>query len=342
MDLKYKFDEIMVGLSEVELCQMDDEGSDVVFVVDGMVFVVGLLKMFVFDMYMINFMQCVCDGKIDLVIGCEVEICQVIDILMCCCQNNLIMIGEVGVGKMVVVEGFVLWIVVDDVLLLLCGVVLYVFDMGLLQVGVSVKGEFENWLKSVIDEVKKSVYLIILFIDEVYMIIGVGGQVGQNDVVNLLKLVFVCGELCMIVVMMWSEYKKYFEKDVVFVWCFQVVKVEELSELFVVVMLCGMLGLMEKYFNVWIFDDVIIEVVCLLYCYISGCQLLDKVISVFDIVCVKVVFVYSVILVVIDDIKKCIECIDVEIVLFECEVVGGVVYDEWFGELCGVCDMVFE
>lgn len=339
--LKYDFVKFIEGLQEVGqiVCNVDvgvgegDFGGEIVVVVDGQKG--GLFKILVLDQFIINFIECVCEDCIDLVIGCDVEICQVIDILMCCCQNNLIFIGEVGVGKIVVVEGLVWWIVGKDVFDVLLGVELYILDMGLLQVGVSVKGEFENCLKNVIDEVKKSLYLIILFIDEVYIMIGVGGIVGQNDVVNLFKLVLVCGELCIIVVIIWSEYKKYFEKDVVLVCCFQVVKVEEFIEVLVVVMLCGMVGLMEVYFNIWVMDEVVIEVVWLLYCYISGCQLLDKVVSVFDIVCVKVVLGQSVMLVIIEDICKYLDCLVVELLVLEWEIVGGVsYYVECLGELC--------
>lgn len=194
-----------------------------------------------------------------------------IDVFGCCCKNNLICVGEFGVGKIVVVEGLVVKIVEGDVLDMFKNVELIGFDLGMLQVGVGVKGEFENCLKGIIDEVKLLVKLIILFIDEVYMLIGVGGLVGGVDVVNFFKFVFVCGELCIVVVMIWSEYKKYFEKDFVLEWCFQLVKFDELSLEQVIIIMCGLCGVYEKNYGVYICDNVVVVVVKLLVCYIFGC-----------------------------------------------------------------------
>ena len=170
------------------------------------------------------------DGKLDPVIGRDPEIRQAIDILMRRRQNNPILTGEAGVGKTAVVEGLALRIASGDVPDVLRGVEIHTLDMGLLQAGASVKGEFENRLKNVIDEVKKSPHAIILFIDEAHTMIGAGGAAGQNDAANLLKPALARGELRTIAATTWGEYKKYFEKDAALARRFQVVKVEEPDE----------------------------------------------------------------------------------------------------------------
>ena len=169
-------------------------------------------------------------GKIDPILGRDFEIRQVIDILTRRRQNNPILTGEAGVGKTAVVEGFALRIAEGDVPEPLKNVAVRTLDLGLLQAGAGVKGEFENRLKSVIDEVKSSPQPIILFIDEAHTMIGAGGQAGQNDAANLLKPALARGELRTIAATTWSEYKKYFEKDPALTRRFQVVKVEEPDE----------------------------------------------------------------------------------------------------------------
>jgi type VI secretion system protein VasG len=228
------------------------------------------------------------EGKVDPVIGRDAEIRQAIDILMRRRQNNPILTGEAGVGKTAVVEGLALRIASGDVPEVLRGVEIHTLDMGLLQAGASVKGEFENRLKNVIDEVKKSAHPIILFIDEAHTMIGAGGAAGQNDAANLLKPALARGELRTIAATTWSEYKKYFEKDAALARRFQVVKVEEPDEETACAMLRAMAPLMEKHFNVRVYDDAITEAVRLSHRYISGRQLPDKAISVLDTACAKV------------------------------------------------------
>lgn len=240
------------------------------------------------DQFTTNLTQRARDGKLDPVIGRETEIRQTIDILMRRRQNNPILTGEAGVGKTAVVEGLALAIADGDVPPPLQGVELHVLDMGLLQAGASVKGEFENRLKNVIDEVKKSPHPIILFIDEAHTMIGAGGQAGQNDAANLLKPALARGELRTVAATTWGEYKKYFEKDAALARRFQVVKVEEPSEPIAAAMLRGMAPLMEKHFNVRVMDEAITEAVRLSARYISGRQLPDKAISVLDTACAKV------------------------------------------------------
>ncbi|WP_175781045.1 type VI secretion system ATPase TssH [Burkholderia anthina] len=341
-DLKHKFDEIMAGSSEAEPRQPDDEGSDIAAAADGAAPAAGPSKTPALDTYTTNLTQRARDGKIDPVIGREAEIRQAIDILMRRRQNNPIMTGEAGVGKTAVVEGLALRIAADDVPPPLRGVALHVLDMGLLQAGASVKGEFENRLKSVIDEVKKSAHPIILFIDEAHTIIGAGGQAGQNDAANLLKPALARGELRTIAATTWSEYKKYFEKDAALARRFQVVKVEEPSEPLAAAMLRGMSGLMEQHFNVRILDDAITEAVRLSHRYISGRQLPDKAISVLDTACAKVALAHSATPAAIDDTKKRIERIDAEIASLEREATGGASHDERLGELRGARDTALE
>ncbi|KVC96424.1 ClpV1 family T6SS ATPase [Burkholderia ubonensis] len=342
-DLKHKFDEITAGSSEAEPRQAeagDGDGGDAPALDAAPAG--GPSKTPALDTYTTNLTQRARDGKIDPVIGREAEIRQAIDILMRRRQNNPIMTGEAGVGKTAVVEGLALRIAADDVPPPLRGVALHVLDMGLLQAGASVKGEFENRLKSVIDEVKKSAHPIILFIDEAHTIIGAGGQAGQNDAANLLKPALARGELRTIAATTWSEYKKYFEKDAALARRFQVVKVEEPSEPLAAAMLRGMSGLMEKHFNVRILDDAITEAVRLSHRYISGRQLPDKAISVLDTACAKVALAQSATPAAIDDTRKRIERIDAEIASLEREAASGVAHDERLGELRGARDAALE
>ncbi|KVU41049.1 ClpV1 family T6SS ATPase [Burkholderia ubonensis] len=342
-DLKHKFDEITAGSSEAEPRQAeagDGDGGDAPALDAAPA--AGPSKTPALDTYTTNLTQRARDGKIDPVIGREAEIRQAIDILMRRRQNNPIMTGEAGVGKTAVVEGLALRIAADDVPPPLRGVALHVLDMGLLQAGASVKGEFENRLKSVIDEVKKSAHPIILFIDEAHTIIGAGGQAGQNDAANLLKPALARGELRTIAATTWSEYKKYFEKDAALARRFQVVKVEEPSEPLAAAMLRGMSGLMEKHFNVRILDDAITEAVRLSHRYISGRQLPDKAISVLDTACAKVALAQSATPAAIDDTRKRIERIDAEIASLEREAASGAAHDERLGELRGARDAALE
>ncbi len=234
------------------------------------------------DQYTINLTQKAIQGKIDPVIGREFEIRLMLDILMRRRQNNPILTGEPGVGKTAVVEGLALKIAQQQVPDALKNVQLHVLDMGLLQAGASVKGEFENRLKQVIQEVQSVAYPIILFIDEAHTLIGAGGQAGQNDAANLLKPVLARGELRTIAATTWAEYKQYFEKDAALSRRFQVVKVEEPTEAVAIDMLRGMIPVMVQHFNLQIDDEAIIAAVHASHRYISGRQLPDKAISVLD------------------------------------------------------------
>ena len=272
-------------------------------------------------------------GQLDPVIGREAEIRQVIDILMRRRQNNPILTGEAGVGKTAVVEGLALRIAEGSVPPPLQGVEVHVLDMGLLQAGASVKGEFENRLKNVIDEVKKSPHPIILFIDEAHTMIGAGGQAGQSDAANLLKPALARGELRTIAATTWSEYKKYFEKDAALARRFQVVKVEEPSEPIAAAMLRGLAPLMESHFKVRLFDEAITEAVRLSARYISGRQLPDKAIGVLDTACAKVALGQSAVPAAMEDQAKALERMAAEIAALERETAAGASHQARLGEL---------
>ncbi|QQN38096.1 type VI secretion system ATPase TssH [Acinetobacter sp. CS-2] len=221
-------------------------------------------------------------GKIDPVVGRELEIRLMLDILMRRRQNNPILTGDPGVGKTAIVEGLAVKIANNQVPDALKNVHLHMLDMGLLQAGASVKGEFENRLKQVIQEVQSSIHPIILFIDEAHSLIGAGGQAGQNDAANLLKPALARGELRTIAATTWAEYKQFFEKDAALSRRFQVVKVEEPTEAVAIDMLRAMIPVMSHHFNVNIEDEATVAAVHSSHRYISGRQLPDKAISVLD------------------------------------------------------------
>ncbi|HEX9963207.1 MAG TPA: type VI secretion system ATPase TssH [Pyrinomonadaceae bacterium] len=272
-------------------------------------------------------------GKIDPILGRDFEVRQLIDILTRRRQNNPILTGEAGVGKTAVVEGFANRIAAGDVPEPLKNVSVRTLDLGLLQAGASVKGEFENRLKSVIDEVKSSPQPIILFIDEAHTMIGAGGQAGQNDAANLLKPALARGELRTIAATTWAEYKKYFEKDAALARRFQVVKVEEPDEEKAIGMMRGLVDKMEEHHNVRILDEAIVECVKLSHRYITGRQLPDKSVSVLDTACAKVAIGQGATPGAIEDSTKFINRLDTEIASLERELVTGAAHDERLGEL---------
>jgi type VI secretion system protein VasG len=239
------------------------------------------------DQYTVNLTANAKAGKIDPVLGRDQEVRQMIDILMRRRQNNPILTGEAGVGKTAVVEGFANRVVSGDVPPALQGVHLHSLDLALLQAGAGVKGEFENRLKGLINEVKSSTEKIILFIDEAHSMIGAGGTAGQNDAANLLKPALARGELRTIAATTWSEYKKYFEKDPALARRFQVVKVEEPTEEVACTMLRGIKASLEKHHNLRILDEAVTATVKLSHRYIAGRQLPDKAVSVLDTACAR-------------------------------------------------------
>ncbi len=262
-------------------------------------------------------------GKIDPILGRDAEIRQMIDILTRRRQNNPILTGEAGVGKTAVVEGFALRVASGDVPPALRDVTLRVLDLGLLQAGAGVKGEFENRLKSVIDETKASPKPIILFIDEAHTLIGAGGQAGQNDAANLLKPALARGELRTIAATTWAEYKKYFEKDAALTRRFQPVKVEEPSEKIATAMLRGLVSVLESHHKVRILDEAVSDAVRLSARYIPARQLPDKAVSLLDTACARVSMSQNAMPAPIDDCERRLGLIDTELRIIERETAAG-------------------
>ena len=262
-------------------------------------------------------------GKIDPILGRDSEIRQVIDILTRRRQNNPIMTGEAGVGKTAVVEGFALRLASGDVPPALKGVSIRTLDLGLLQAGAGMKGEFENRLRGVIDEVKASPKPIILFIDEAHTLIGAGGAAGQGDAANLLKPALARGELRTIAATTWAEYKKFFEKDAALTRRFQVVKVEEPSEPIATAMIRGLVGTLEKHHKVRILDAAVSEAVRLSARYIPSRQLPDKAVSLIDTACARVAMSQAAVPAPIEDRERRISLIDTELAILDREIAAG-------------------
>ncbi len=275
------------------------------------------------DQYTIDLTARAKAGKIDPVLGREPEVRQIIDILTRRRQNNPILTGEAGVGKTAVVEGFAQRIASGDVPEPLKKVSLRTLDLGLLQAGAGVKGEFENRLKGVIEEVKKSPTPIILFIDEAHTLIGAGGQAGQGDAANMLKPALARGELRTIAATTWAEYKKYFEKDAALARRFQVVKVEEPSDEIAIRMIRGIVDTLEKHHAVSILDDAVVDSVKLSRRYISGRQLPDKAVSLIDTACARVAIGQSATPPAIEDARRQIDALATAIAILAREQEAG-------------------
>src|SRR6202041_3587916 len=221
-------------------------------------------------------------GEIDPIVGRDAEIRQVVDVLMRRRQNNPILTGEAGVGKTAVVEGFALRIVAGDVPPALREVSLRTLDVGLLQAGASMKGEFENRLRQVIEEVQSSPKPIILFIDEAHTLVGAGGAAGTGDAANLMKPALARGTLRTIAATTWAAYRQYFEKDPALPRRFQVVQVAEPSEEKAILMMRGVASTMERHHRVQVLDEALEAAVRLSHRYIPARQLPDKSISLLD------------------------------------------------------------
>ena len=275
------------------------------------------------DQYTIDLTARAKAGKIDPVLGRDAEVRQIIDILTRRRQNNPILTGEAGVGKTAVVEGFASRIASGDVPGPLKNVQLRTLDLGLLQAGAGVKGEFENRLKGVIDEVKKSPTPIILFIDEAHTLIGAGGQAGQGDAANLLKPALARGDLRTVAATTWAEYKKYFERDAALARRFQVVKVEEPTDDMACRMLRGLIATLEKHHQVTVLDEAVTEAVKLSRRYIPSRQLPDKGVSLLDTACAKVAIGQSSTPPAIEDARRTIDALGVESDILSREQVAG-------------------
>jgi type VI secretion system protein VasG len=252
-------------------------------------------------------------GKMDPIVGRDDEIRQVVDILMRRRQNNPILVGEAGVGKTAVVEGFAQRIARGDVPPSLKEVSLLTLDVGLLQAGASMKGEFEQRLRSVIDEVQASPKPIILFIDETHTLVGAGGAAGTGDAANLLKPALARGQLRTIGATTWAEYKKYIEKDPALTRRFQNIQVDEPSEEKAILMMRGVASTMEKHHKVQILDEALEAAVKLSHRYIPARQLPDKSVSLLDTASARVAISLHAVPAEVDDSQRRIEALETEI-----------------------------
>ena len=259
------------------------------------------------DQYTVDMTANARAGKIDPVLGRDFEVRQVIDILTRRRQNNPILVGEAGVGKSAVVEGFARRIVEGDVPEPLKNVTLRSLDLAMLQAGAGVKGEFENRLKGLIEEVKNSPTPIILFIDEAHTMIGAGGAAGQGDAANLLKPALARGELRTLAATTWSEYKKFFEKDPALSRRFQLVKVEEPSEDVCQMMMRSVVPALEKHHNVRILDSGAEAAVRLSHRYLPDRQLPDKAVSVLDTACARLALGQSATPALVEDARRTLD-----------------------------------
>ncbi|GLQ99222.1 type VI secretion system ATPase TssH [Dyella mobilis] len=263
-------------------------------------------------------------GKIDPIVGRDEEIRQVVDILMRRRQNNPMLVGEAGVGKTAVVEGFALRIAAGDVPPQLKDVELRTLDVGLLQAGASMKGEFENRLRQVIEEVQSSPKPIILFIDEAHTLVGAGGAAGTGDAANLLKPALARGNLRTVGATTWAEYKKHIEKDPALTRRFQTVQVDEPSEEKGILMMRGVASVMEKHHRVQILDEALEAAVRLSHRYIPARQLPDKSVSLLDTACARVAISQHAVPPEVDDTRKRIQALETELAIIAREKVIGV------------------
>lgn len=262
-------------------------------------------------------------GKMDPIVGRDEEIRQVIDILMRRRQNNPILTGEAGVGKTAVVEGFAQKIVAGDVPPPLREVSLRTLDVGLLQAGASMKGEFENRLRQVIEEVQASPKPIILFIDEAHTLVGAGGAAGTGDAANLLKPALARGALRTVAATTWAEYKKHIEKDPALTRRFQVVQVHEPGEEKAIRMMRGVVSVMEKHHRVQILDEALEAAVKLSHRYIPARQLPDKAVSLLDTACARVAISQHAVPAEVDDCRKRIQALETELAIIGRERAAG-------------------
>ncbi|HVB67886.1 MAG TPA: AAA family ATPase, partial [Acetobacteraceae bacterium] len=263
-------------------------------------------------------------GELDPIVGRDAEIRQLIDVLMRRRQNNPILTGEAGVGKTAVVEGFALRIAAGDVPPALADVSLRVLDVGLLQAGASMKGEFEQRLRQVIEEVQSSPKPIILFIDEAHTLIGAGGAAGTGDAANLLKPALARGTLRTVAATTFAEYKKYFEKDPALTRRFQVVQVDEPDEAKAILMMRGIASPLEKHHRVQILDEAIEAAVRLSHRYIPARQLPDKSVSLLDTACARVAVSQHATPPAVEDCRRRISALEIELEIIGREAAIGI------------------
>lgn len=274
--------------------------------------------------YATNMTEKASQGGMDPVIGRDEEIRQIIDILMRRRQNNPLLSGEAGVGKTAIVEGLAQRIATGDVPPPLQGVQLYLLDIGMLQAGASMKGEFENRLRTVIEEVQSSAKPIILFIDEIHTLIGAGGASGTGDAANLLKPALARGQLRTIGATTWAEYKKYIEKDPALTRRFQLVQVMEPNEDKALNMLRGSVSFLEKHHKVLLLDEAVDAAVRLSHRYIPARQLPDKAVSLLDTACARVAISQHAEPASVENCRRAIECLTIELGIAKREAAVGI------------------
>ena len=309
-DLTKKFDSILSGSPEE--AEVASESGGQPGEASGAMAPAAMGKQQALKLYAVDLTEKARNGEIDPIAGRDEEIRQIVDILMRRRQNNPILTGEAGVGKTAVVEGFALRLARGDVPPQLHDVSLMMLDIGLLQAGASMKGEFENRLRQVIDEVQSSPKPIILFIDEAHTLIGAGGAAGTGDAANLLKPALARGKLRTIAATTWAEYKKYFEKDPALTRRFQVVQVGEPSEEKAVLMLRGVASILEKHHRVQLLDEAIEAAVKLSHRYIPARQLPDKAVSLLDTACARVAVSQHATPPEVEDVQRRIEALTTE------------------------------
>ncbi|MGP1254701.1 MAG: type VI secretion system ATPase TssH [Kiloniellales bacterium] len=312
-DLTEQFGSLLSGSPEEALGAQDgSQLSAAEHTADGEPAPAALGKQEALQRFCVDLTEQARSGKMDPVVGRDEEIRQITDILMRRRQNNPLLTGEAGVGKTAVVEGFAQRLAAGDVPPSLQDVSLLALDVGLLQAGASMKGEFEARLRQVIDEVQASPKPIILFIDEVHTLVGAGGQAGTGDAANLLKPALARGQLRTIGATTWAEYKKYIEKDPALTRRFQTVQVPEPDEARGILMLRRVAGVMEQHHKVQVLDEAIDAAVRLSHRYIPARQLPDKAVSLLDTACARVAISQHAIPAEVDDSRRRIEALETE------------------------------
>ncbi|MAI32785.1 MAG: type VI secretion system ATPase TssH [Rhodopirellula sp.] len=322
-----RFDEVVAGSPEEALRSSDGfqvGGGAAPGEASGAMPPAAMGKQEALKQFTVDLTQNARDGKIDPIVGRDEEIRQIIDILMRRRQNNPILTGEAGVGKTAVVEGFALKIASGDVPPPLKDVSLRSLDVGLLQAGASMKGEFENRLKQVIEEVQSSEKPIIMFIDEAHTLVGAGGAAGTGDAANLLKPALARGTLRTVAATTWAEYKKHIEKDPALTRRFQVVQVEEPSEKRAILMMRGMASTLEKHHKVKVLDEALEAAVRLSHRYIPARQLPDKSVSLLDTAAARVAISQHAVPAEVDDSRKRIDALETELRIIADESLVGV------------------
>jgi type VI secretion system protein VasG len=318
------FNKILSGSPEASMQATDGSGASQPGEASGAMAPAAMGKQEALAKFSVDLTERAREGKIDPIVGRDQEIRQVVDVLMRRRQNNPILTGEAGVGKTAIVEGFALRIVAGDVPPSLAEVSLRTLDVGLLQAGASMKGEFENRLRQVIEEVQSSPKPIILFIDEAHTLIGAGGAAGTGDAANLLKPALARGTLRTIAATTFAEYKKYFEKDPALTRRFQVVQVDEPDEKKAILMMRGIASPLEQHHRVQILDEAIEAAVRLSHRYIPARQLPDKSVSLLDTAAARVAVSQHAVPAEVDDCRRRIQALETEMDIIGREAAIGI------------------